>query len=109
MKRMLQAVAVMSVIGAPLAAQETTQQTVVGASGDPVYSVQVTGVNGETYNCRPDIQTVNGQLVRRCQRLNVVNGQLLGGSLATTGAIAAAAIVLVALASDGGSSTTTTN
>jgi len=109
MKRMLQTAAAVSLIGAPLAAQETTQQTVVGASGDPVYSVQVSGVNGETYNCRPDIQTVNGQLVRRCQRLNVVNGQLLGGSLTTTDAIAAAAFVFVALAADGGSSTTTTN
>ena len=108
MKRLILAVAAMSLLAAPLAAQETTQASVNGPSGDPTYSVQITGANGETYNCRPDIQTVNGQLVRRCQRLNgVVNGQLLGGSLTTGGALAAGAVLILLAA--GSSSTTTTN
>ncbi|WP_299369881.1 hypothetical protein [uncultured Tateyamaria sp.] len=108
MKRMLCAAVAATLMGAPLAAQETTQQTVLGASGDSVYSVRVVGANGESYNCRPNIETVGGQLVRRCQRLNVVNGQLLGGSLTTGAAVAGAAIVLLALAADN-STTTTTN
>lgn len=108
MKQLTLAAVAVSLMAAPLAAQETTQASVNGPSGDPTYSVQITGANGEIYNCRPDIQTVAGQLVRRCQRLSgVVNGQLLGGSLSTGGALAAGA-VLVLLAA-GSSSTTTTN
>ena len=97
----------LSLLAAPVAAQETTQQSVIGASGDPIYSVQIAGANGATYNCRPDIQTVGGRLVRQCRRLNgVANGQLLGGTLAAPGALAAGAVLVLLAAS---SSSTTTN
>ena len=108
MKRMLCAVAAVTLMGAPLAAQQTTQERIVGASGDPTYTVRVVGANGESYNCLPSTETLNGQLVRRCQRLGAQGGQLLDGSLTTGGAIAGAGFVLLALAADN-STTTTTN
>ncbi|MEO0400862.1 MAG: hypothetical protein AAF214_00645 [Pseudomonadota bacterium] len=112
MRKTIQSAVVCAVTGLPVAAQDTTQQSVVGASGNPIYSVQVVGQNGVTYNCLPDLQRIESQLVRRCQRLNAAGGTsngLLGGSLSTGLAAGAVAFVLVAVAagSDGSTATTT--
>lgn len=93
-------------------AQSVTQQAgVVGASGQEVYTLQVTGADGVTYNCRPDIQNVNGTPTRFCQRTPGAVQTLQYGSL--TQPVGAAALGLAAVAliisGDGSSSTTTTN
>ncbi|WP_421907414.1 hypothetical protein [Mameliella sp.] len=53
----------------PALAQTTTEARVIGPSGLPVYSVQVLGTNGITYNCRPDTEERDGQVLRYCRRV----------------------------------------
>ncbi|MEL7098628.1 MAG: hypothetical protein AAGM84_07355 [Pseudomonadota bacterium] len=94
-----------------LHAQGTTQQAgVVGASGEQTYSLQVTGADGLTYNCRPEIRDVNGTPTRFCRRVGSAGRALQFGSLnapAVAGALAAGAIAL-SIVSDGSTGTTTT-
>ncbi|MEP1964033.1 hypothetical protein [Tateyamaria sp.] len=108
MKYLTQAAVAVSLLASPLAAQETSQAAVVGNSGDAVYSLQVTGANGATYNCLPNTQNVNGQVVRRCQRIGASGGQILQGSLVAPAAGAIAALAVLVLVGTGGSSSTTT-
>jgi len=88
----------------------TTQSSVVGPSGDAVYSEQIVGANGVVYNCRPDPVSRQGVMVRLCQNASAgaaANGTL--GGLGGAGAAAAAGLVLVALVVANKSSTSTTN
>lgn len=115
MKRLSFAAVTAGLVATAASAQQTTQQSVVGASGDAVYSVQVVGANGLTYNCLPTLDTVAGQLVRRCLQVNAAgvtptpNGGLLGGTLGTVPIAAVAAVALIAVVAADGSSTSTTN
>ncbi|GGX62515.1 hypothetical protein GCM10007385_34560 [Tateyamaria omphalii] len=86
----------------------TTQQSVVGPSGDAVYSDQILGTDGETYFCRPGLIPRGDQLVRRCRRVTgtgAANAQLAGGALSAPAALAAVAVLVVVA---GGSSSSTT-
>lgn len=89
---------------------QATQTGVVGASGDPTYSLQVTASNGQTYNCIPQVQTIAGVPSRQCVNANPAAGGLggLGAGLGAGGGVAAAALVVLAVAAGGSSSTTTT-
>ena len=88
-------------------AQTTTQVAVLGASDDAVYSLQIQGANGVTYNCKPELVQVDENIGRFCVNAN-------GGGLFEAGAglgawaAAGAALVLLAVASGSSSSTTTT-
>lgn len=92
---------------------QTTQTSVAGASGDPVYSLRVNASDGVTYNCKPEIETIAGVQVRECVRADRGPGLIAAGEGLTTGAGAAAVGLLVlAVAAGGGgdnSATTTTN
>ncbi|WP_417770666.1 hypothetical protein [Stappia sp.] len=84
------------IAGSALHAQTTTQETVIGASGDPVYSVQIVGANGVVYNCLPDLVVKDGLTVRQCRRVGSGGSVTLDG---TGPAAIAAGLVLVAVIS----------
>lgn len=91
---------------------QTTQTSVVGASGDPSYPLQVTGSNGVQYKCENETENRNGVTVRSCVR-DTSDGAGVFGSGTTevgTGAIAAGAVGLIVIAAslDGSDSATTT-
>ncbi|MDG1470077.1 MAG: hypothetical protein P8Q26_00735 [Ascidiaceihabitans sp.] len=96
-----------------LFAQDTQQSSVIGASGDTVYSVQVSGSDGVTYNCLPNLRVENGIRYRDCIRDGAAlagNGTLLGGTLSgssAAGAIVVALVVAAAFGDDGTVATTT--
>jgi hypothetical protein len=91
-------------------AQETTQTGVLGASGDPVYSLQVQGANGVIYNCMPEVQVVDGVRARRCVASGEGTLRDAGQGLTEAGpAIGALLVVLVAIGSGGGGSSTTSS
>lgn len=87
-------------------AQTTTQEAVLGASDDAVYSLQVQGANGVIYNCKPDPVMVDGQAARAC--IQAGGAGVLDQGLAGNAAAGIGALALVALAAGGSSSTTTT-
>lgn len=99
--------AAMALSGAAFA-QTTTQAAVLGASDDPVYSLQVQGANGIIYNCKPQPVTVDGNVARVCVRADGAGLFEAGSGLGAGAAAAGAAIVLIAIASGSSSSTTTT-
>ncbi|MFG6560944.1 MULTISPECIES: hypothetical protein [unclassified Sulfitobacter] len=90
-------------------AQTTSQAAVLGASDDPVYSLQVQGANGVIYNCKPNPVMVDGNTARVCKPAAAGAGLFAAGAGLGGGAAAAgAALVLVAVAAAGSSSSTTT-
>ncbi len=111
MKTLMAITAAVAFSAGAVAAQETTQTGVIGESGNATFSVQVQGANGNVYNCRPEIETIDGVRARRCV-LAGGGGGLAGAGAGLTGGVGAGlgALVLVAIAagSDGSSSTTTT-
>lgn len=113
MRIRLFAATLLLVSGQMALAQQTTQVGGVTPSGDPVFSEQVTGANGLTYNCRPEITTSAGGVPARVCRQVSGTGTGTGtegfGNLTPDAGIAAVgALVLVgALAGGGGGSTTT--
>lgn len=74
-------------------AQETTTQSVVGQSGNAIYSVEVIGANGVRYHCLPNTSVVDGTNVRRCIRANAGAG--LGNTPMGAGAAAIAGVLLL--------------
>jgi len=58
----------------------TTQQGIVGQSGQQVFSQQVRGADGNLYNCRPNVENVNGVPTRFCRRVS-------GGTITTGGGV----------------------
>tara|TARA_R100000935_G_C2758070_1_gene132469 strand:+ start:351 stop:692 length:342 start_codon:yes stop_codon:yes gene_type:complete len=86
----------------------TTQASVLGASSDAVYSLQVQGANGVVYNCKPDPVSVDGDAARACVRADSAGLFDAGAGIGNAGAAAGAALVLIAIASGSSSSTTTT-
>ncbi len=96
---------------ATVSVQAATQTGVLGTSDDATYSVQVQGSDGVVYNCRSEIENIDGVQARRCVLATGAGGLALAGAGITGGAAAGAiALVLVAIAagSDGSSGTTTT-
>ena len=69
MKHVLLAAGLCAGLAQPALAQATTEARVIGPSGVPVYTVQVLGANGVTYNCRPDTEERDGQVLRFCRRV----------------------------------------
>lgn len=97
-----------------LFAQQAQQTSVVGQSGDSVYTVQVAASDGVTYNCQPDIPIENGVRYRTCVRADGAvagNGALTGGTLsgAGVGGAVVVALVVAAIAGNDGTTATTTN
>lgn len=90
-------------------AQTTTQKQVLGATTDPVYSLQVQGANGVIYNCKPQPVVVDGNTARVCIRADDAGLFAEGAGINEGAAIAGGMLVLLALASGSSSSTTTTN
>ena len=96
MKHFAKIIALGSLIaGSAAQAQTTTQEAVIGASGDPVYTVQIVGANGVVYNCLPDLVVKDGLTVRQCRRVGTGGNLELGPGAAA----AAAGLVLVAVIS----------
>lgn len=89
-------------------AQTTTQAGALGASGDPVYELQVQGANGIIYNCKPEPVVVDGNTARVCVRADDANLFAVGSGIGSGAAAAGAVLVLIGLASGGSSSSTTT-
>lgn len=93
---------------------QTKQTSVVGTSGDSTYSVQVTGSDGQTYNCLPKLRIEDGVKYRTCVLDGAViagNGALTGGTLsggAVAGGVVFALLVAAAAGGDGAVGTTTT-
>ncbi|MEP1522765.1 hypothetical protein [Ascidiaceihabitans sp.] len=108
MRKFVIATSIALVAGNLAFAQQTQQTGVVGPSGDDVYSLEVTGADGATYNCRPDVIDVDGVPSRPCVQTG--NTPAFQGSLAAGGGAALGALVFIALVSgsDGSPSTTTT-
>jgi hypothetical protein len=95
-------------------AQTTTQQSVLGVSGNPDYPVQVFGQNGVAYNCEEEIvQLATGQPARTCIRATDAGGSVFDNATALNSAGPAIGLIVVGAAlagsSDGTTSTTTTN
>lgn len=78
---------------------QTTQTSVVGASGDPSYPVQVTASNGIVYKCERDVENRNGVPVRVCVRDELADADqfLRDNSALKNGLIAAGVVALVLL------------
>ena len=62
-------------------AQTTTQAGALGASGDPVYELQVQGANGIIYNCKPEPVVVDGNTARVCVRADDANLFAVGSGI----------------------------
>ena len=107
MKILATVAATIALTGAALA-QTTTQEAVLGASDDAVYSLQVQGANGVVYNCKPNPVTVDGNTARVCVRADGAGHFAAGAGLGGGAAAAGAALVLVAIAAGSSSSSTTT-
>jgi hypothetical protein len=88
----------------------TGTQSVNGASGDAVYSLEVVGTNGVTYNCQPDIVTIDGVSARQCVRAGAGGGNLFEGGLTAGVAAGVVGVILVAavIADDDDAATSTT-
>lgn len=96
-------------VAAGASAQNTTQASVLGETGNAAYPIRVQGGNGQIYSCKAEIETIDGVRARRCVQDNDGALYAAGGGLAAGGAVAAGALLLVVLAaSDSGSGTTTT-
>ena len=82
-----------------MAAGAATQQTVLGASSDPVFSVRVQGSDNVIYKCRPDIiDRADGTRIRECiPEDDDVAATVFDSGMGIAGAGPAAAGVLVAL------------
>ncbi|WP_415920660.1 hypothetical protein [Tateyamaria sp. SN6-1] len=107
------AASVFAVADAQAQTVATTQASVEGASGVQTYSVRVVGANGQAYNCRPDIVTVDGTPTRLCRRAtaggSTTGGNALqGGTLGVGGAIGAGIIAIALVSGSDGTTTTTT-
>lgn len=89
----------------------TETQSVGGATGDAVYSLEVVGTNGLTYACQPGIVTIDGVSARQCVRAGAGGGNLFeGGLTAGVGAGVLGVVLLAALiGDDDAAATTTTN
>ena len=107
MKILATVAATIALTGAAFA-QTTTQEAVLGASDDAVYSLQVQGANGVVYNCKPNPVTVDGNTARVCVRADGAGHFAAGAGLGGGAAAAGAALVLVAIAAGSSSSSTTT-
>ena len=81
------------------AAGAATQQAVLGASSDPVFSVRVQGTDDVIYKCRPDIVSrADGTRIRECIPEDAeVAATVFDSGTGIAGAAPAAAGVLVAL------------
>jgi len=88
-------------------AQTTTQAAVLGASGDPVYELQVQGADGVIYNCKPQPVVVDGNTARVCVRADGA-GLFAAGAGLSGGALAAGTVLVLAAAAASGSSSSTT-
>jgi hypothetical protein len=110
MKNLMAITAAIALAATAAAAQDTTQASVLGESGDPTYSLQVQGANGVIYNCSPDIETIDGISARRCVTSGGSGLAGAGAGLAGGPAIGVGVLALLAIAagSDGSTSTTTT-
>ena len=98
-----------TVLASQVQAQGVTQQaSVEGASGQQTYSVRVTGANGVSYNCRPDIQTINGVPTRFCRPAAGGAISLQSGSLNAPSIGGLLGAIAIAIVSEGDSGTTTT-
>jgi uncharacterized iron-regulated membrane protein len=88
-------------------AQQTTQQTVLGASSNPDYPLQVEGGDGILYNCKSEIgQTLEGRAARTCIRATEADTIFRSGTGLTQAAPALALIVVGAAFASGSDSTT---
>ncbi len=90
-------------------AQATTEQAVLGASSNAVYSVRVEGQNGVLYNCKPELTTTpDGTPARACIREEDSGGAMFDSGTGIGNAAPAVAGVLVAVAiASGGSGDST--
>ncbi len=88
------------------AAQTTTQQSVGGPTGDPVYSLRVIGENGVAYNCRAELEQRGGVAVRVCRRAGGT-GQGGGNAATVPALIGGLALLAIGGGSDGSSTTST--
>ncbi|MGP6086198.1 hypothetical protein [Antarctobacter jejuensis] len=82
-------------------AQQTTQAEILGPSGDPVYSVQILGADGVTYDCRPETERTVNEILRYCRRV----GAGTTGDSTQMGAAAAAGLILAIFAISSASGT----
>lgn len=109
MRNLMAITAAVALAATAAIAQDTTQASVLGESGDPTYSLQVQGANGVIYNCVPDIETIDGVRARRCVTTGGSGLAGAGTGLAGGPAIGVGVLALVAIAgASGGSSSTTT-
>ena len=109
MKRILSIAAAVALTATSSFAQVTSQENVLGASGNPAYPLEVQGANGVIYNCENEIVMIDGVNARRCVREGQ-GGLFANGSGMAAGGAAAAGILLLAvlLDDDDNNSTTTT-
>ncbi|MEQ6247997.1 hypothetical protein ABMC89_03805 [Sulfitobacter sp. HNIBRBA3233] len=108
MKKFVTVLSLLSLTAASGAyAQSTTQQAVLGASADPVYSVRVQGANDVIYNCKPDTtRDAAGTLIRECVRADEDTAGVFtaGEGIGNAGPAIAGAIVAVAVIAGGSDS-----
>ncbi|MBV7393125.1 hypothetical protein [Mameliella sediminis] len=102
MKTFIASVALLAGLAQGAQAQSTTEARVLGPSGVPVYTVQVLGQDGVTYNCRPETEQRDGQEIRYCRR--VAGGGVVSGDPFPigAGAVIAGVIALIAVSSASG-------
>lgn len=86
---------------------QVAQSSVIGTTGDPVYTTLVQGADGNQYECRPDVVNRNGQLIRECRRRRAVGANPSGGGQLGGGLLGLLGLGLAALAV--GSSSSSTN
>ncbi len=95
MKTITTLFAACTLIAGAASAQSTTQQSVLGQSGQDIYTLEIQGTNGVVFNCKPEIISANGVPSRECVR---PSGSILGnGSVAAGAAAAGIALVIIAL------------
>ncbi len=107
MNRFLTLIAAGLITSGAAAAQTTSQEAVLGQSGDATYSLQIRGANNVVYNCKPDVVSVDGVRARQCVKAGQ-GGLFENGNGLTVGAGVAAIVIVAVLAGNDSSTTTTT-
>ncbi|MEL6449769.1 MAG: hypothetical protein AAFQ19_00800 [Pseudomonadota bacterium] len=104
MKKTFLIPALLAAFATPAFAQDVVQSSIVGPSDDPVYTLRITGTDGQAYDCLPETETRDGREFRICGESQ---NQLLGGDLGV-GAVALAGVVGIILIGSSSSTTTST-
>lgn len=99
----------MTVLSATTLSAAVTQQSVIGKSSHPVFTVKIRATNGKVYICKPETTKNNsGQTLRTCVREEGVEALFASGTGIGAGGAVAGGLLFAMLINNNSSGTTTT-